>query len=76
MCVAALFSFLLIGLVHSQSLTVKVCVPYALDSIKSFLDDCTDAIGIANTEELEFVCVEGGSADEVSHSLLICSKRV
>ncbi|GMH39771.1 hypothetical protein BSKO_07669 [Bryopsis sp. KO-2023] len=46
---------------------VKVCVPYPLDEsplrAAGFLRDCTAAVGIANTDGLEFECVPGGSAE-------------
>lgn len=45
------------------SVTVRVCVPYAIpfSSSIAFLRKCTTAVGLANTPELEFICVAGES---------------
>lgn len=41
---------------------VKVCIPYPLESGSvGFLRKCTSAVGLADSPELQFVCVEGGS---------------
>eukprot|EP00210_Caulerpa_lentillifera_P001840 g1769.t1 len=47
-----------------EGLTVKICIPYQNGESPSFREQCTNAVSLANVDDLEFVCVEGGSADE------------
>lgn len=48
-----------------EGLTVRICIPYPEGESSSFRDRCTAAVSTANTEELEFECVAGGSVDNV-----------
>lgn len=53
-----------LGLAAGQARVIRVCVPYPVSTV-GFLRDCTAKIGLANTEEVEFKCVDGGSPDKV-----------
>lgn len=56
---------LLLGISNVQTLTVKICIPNPADETASLVSDCTDAVGLANTDDLDFICVEGDSPQEV-----------
>ena len=57
-----------------SSLTVKICVPYEDGESGSFLDKCTRAVGLANTDDLTFECVEGGDVAKVKIPKIVFSK--
>lgn len=66
LCAAALVVTLLTHLraqsVGGDGQEVRVCVPY--ESTDSALSDCTAAFATANTEDVQFVCTKGGSAQK------------
>ena len=65
---------LCLGFSSVSSLTVKICVPYEDGESGSFLDKCTKAVGLANTDDLTFECVEGGGVAEVNFSKTVSFK--
>lgn len=57
-----------LGLAAGAVKVVRVCVPYPV-STAGFLAECTKKVALANTAEVDFKCVSGGSADEVGESM-------
>eukprot|EP00210_Caulerpa_lentillifera_P006825 g6524.t1 len=47
-----------------EGLTVKICIPYPNGNSRRFRDRCTASVSLANTADLEFTCVAGGSVDK------------
>ena len=50
----------------SSARKARWCVPY--DQPPAYARLCTRALSVANTDEVEFECVPGGSFREVGHS--------
>lgn len=49
---------------ESGARSVRWCVPY--DQPPAFAGLCTDALAVANTDEVQFECVPGGSSETVN----------